>query len=472
MNKFWRLISFLLLVLAIVIVVAIICLDAFFSDISMEMIVFNLRLCRYLKIGTSSIVGWGLAVGVFLLALSWFFYRILFHEQNLKFRLLASFLLFVSAVFYFDFKYDFFNYCKQMTTLSNFYEKNYVHPNQEKIVFKQGKKNLIILYLESIENSYMEAEVFGENLMPNIEKFIKKYGALGHYQQVLGTGWTMGGFVSSNCSIPLTADLSFYTQDVNYGAVPGAICLQDILAAHGYELFMLAGTSNDFAGMKEFLNEHGVKPENIFEWQYFKNKYGMSVKGNIWGAKDRVVLKKAQEIILQQKKVNKPFFMTINTVDTHLSKGYVEENCNRLYGDYRDVIRCFDKEIGNFLHWFEKQNLFNDTVLLVIGDHLVMDENIIKKYLNPRDKNREITSFMLGADLKKLNSEQNFCAFDLMPTLLTAIGADWGKSYLGLGRSLFDSRNKNLIDKLGVEKLNDELLYRSKLYENFIRNSD
>ena len=53
---------------------------------------------------------------------------------------------------------------------SDFYEKHYVFPDDVNITFPENKKNLIVIFAESMETGFMNPYYFGANLMPELTK--------------------------------------------------------------------------------------------------------------------------------------------------------------------------------------------------------------------------------------------------------------------------------------------------------------
>ena len=59
----------------------------------------------------------------------------------------------------------------------NFYEKEYVNPAKVKMTFPKEKKNLIYIFMESMESSYADKEDGGtmdDNYIPNLTKLAKE----------------------------------------------------------------------------------------------------------------------------------------------------------------------------------------------------------------------------------------------------------------------------------------------------------
>ena len=73
-------------------------------------------------------------------------------------------------------------------------------------------------------------------------------------------------------------------------------------------------------------------------------------------------------------KNKEPFNYSILTVDTHFEDGYLADTCDNKYPDqYSNVISCADNKIKKFMNWLEKQEFYDDTVVIITGDHLSMD---------------------------------------------------------------------------------------------------
>ena len=82
------------------------------------------------------------------------------------------------------------------------YEKYYVDAKNVKIKFPTKKRNLILLYVESLETTYASKEKGGnykEDLIEEITQLAEEHlnfshqSRLGGYHVVAGTGWTTGG---------------------------------------------------------------------------------------------------------------------------------------------------------------------------------------------------------------------------------------------------------------------------------------
>jgi phosphoglycerol transferase len=111
--------------------------------------------------------------------------------------------------------FDYLNlkeYIDSQKTASTLFEDYYVDGRDVKIEFPEKKRNLIYIYLESMESSYVSkgnGGVFEKSLIPNLEKLaleninFSNTDKIGGAFQLHNTSWTMAALVSSTGGIPL-----------------------------------------------------------------------------------------------------------------------------------------------------------------------------------------------------------------------------------------------------------------------------
>ncbi len=350
----------------------------------------------------------------------------------------------------------------------NFFDKYYSVPTEGNVHFPKKKNNLILVYLESAENTFNDPEFFSEPLMPDLAELQKCNTAFYGYRQVYGTGWTMGGIVASLFGIPLL--LPFRDNDYglfSYHFLPEALSLLDILDRNGYAITFMAGSSLKFAGMYNLIKDHVSSPI-VKDKEYFMSK-GFDLeknKGLDWGYKDRFVFDRAKEELLSIDG-GQPFVLVISTIDTHSPKGFADPCVPARYGDYRDAIRSSGYLTADFLKWIEKQDFYKNTTVFVVGDHLAMQTNISDEYLSPKKNKRDGFSLILNSRVMPSSAaDRSFAAFDYAPTILESLGVKLHDHKFGLGTSLLSSA-PTLLEKKGECFYYNEVRKKSKLYNNF-----
>ena len=121
---------------------------------------------------------------------------------------------------------DVSNYMKGQSTYSTFIDDNYVDPSSVNITFPEQKRNLIYIFLESMEMTYADKEnggAFKQNVIPELtqlaqenEDFSGKSNKLNGGYSMPGTTWTMGAMFGQTSGLPLNISIdgnSMDTQD-------------------------------------------------------------------------------------------------------------------------------------------------------------------------------------------------------------------------------------------------------------------
>ena len=151
------------------------------------------------------------------------------------------------------------------------------------------------------------------------------------------------------------------------------------------------------------------------------------------------------------------------TLDTHGPDVYLDKQCTTTYNNTKDIILCADKMAFDFVQWIKKQDFYDNTTIVIMGDHIVSGKNEIY----PNHNDRQIFNLILNSSANKPTDTTNkkWTNLDITPTILNAIGAEFDEGKFGLGRSLY-SNTPTLYEKMG-KKLFTELLKQSVEYDKF-----
>ncbi len=95
-----------------------------------------------------------------------------------------------------------------------------------------------------------------------------------------------------------------------------------------------------------------------------------------------------------------------------------------------------------------------------------MDSGFIKK-TGLRGLQRKSYVSCLNLQEGLVEEEHDYTTLDLFPTTLAALGVKIPGNRLGLGVNLF-SKEKTLYERIGKDKLEDELTKKSEYYKRFI----
>lgn len=371
-------------------------------------------------------------------------------------------------------------FAKSYTNSTTLFEECYVSPQNTTILFPAKKKNLLLIYLESMETTYMSMDVGGGkkvNYIPELTSLAEEYINFSNSDQLGGaingklSEWTIAALLGSSCGVPFKMPIGENDADDYSEFLPGLIGLGDILYDNGYNNYFLCGSEASFAGRDMFFKQHGNY--TIYDYDYAVKEGKEDVnKKTYWGYDDRKLFQYAKEYLSEIGNDSVPFNFTMLTVDTHHPDGYLCELCKNQYDEqYANVLSCSSKQVAEFVNWVQEQPWYEDTVIVLIGDHLSMNTNF---WSDIGDYQRCIYNCFINTD-KEINNidithNRVFCSFDFFPTILSAMSVEIEGNCLGLGVDLF-SGEQTLYEKFGIENLNQQLMGYSKYYmEEFVQN--
>lgn len=404
-------------------------------------------------------------------------------KKNFKIKLfpipniIYSVIIFIILVIYSFNSMGAFEYINNQIHSTKIFDDYYVNPSEVSLTFPKEKQNLIYIYMESMEMDYSNFNIDGEevNLIPGLEKIAQKNlnfsntNSLGGAQPVYGTGWTIAGVVAQSAGIPLKLVIDGNLYDHYNGFLPGVTTLGDILEEEGYKQVYLIGSDASFAGRDLYYTNHGNY--EILDLNWAKQMEKISEDYFVfWGYEDNKLFEYAKEELLELAKSDKPFNFTMLTVDTHAIDGYLDESCDSKYDyQYANVISCSDGMITNFINWIMKQDFYENTTIILAGDHLSMQSDVVE-YV---DKDSRVTyNVIINSQSKTTNNKNRiFTSFDMFPTTLASLGVKIEGDRLGLGTNLYSDK-KTLAEELGMDYLNSELAKTSNYYnEKFLENT-
>ena len=386
-----------------------------------------------------------------------------------KAHVVLTIVLFAYSLFLLNSTLDIFGYVRSQSEETQIYEEYYSDPRTVKITPPEKLRNLIYIYLESMETTYASADAGGTqqvNYIPHLTELARQNvnfsagDSLGGAYALNGSTWTMGALFSTQAGIPFSFPVNGNSMNNFEYFAKGAVALGDILEGFGYNQEFLCGSDGDFAGRKQFFEQHGgFKVFDLFEAR--RQGYISALYKVWWGFEDAILFKIAKDEVLRLAGEGKPFNLTLLTVDTHHVGGYKCSLCGDEYSEnLANVLVCQDKQVAEFVGWLKAQEFWDDTLVVITGDHpradkiLVGDAGLLE---------RPVYDCFLNAKKQARQKGRRFALIDYFPTVLSALGFEIEGDRLGLGTDLFSDR-QTLSEELGLEYLNGELAKRSAFY--------
>lgn len=368
---------------------------------------------------------------------------------------------------------DILTYIESQTNDSQLIANEYVNPKETNIEFSEQKRNLIYIFLESMETTYYSVEDGGlseDDLIPEISKLAKENinfsetDKIGGAHVLTGAGWTVGAMAAQTTGVPLKLSIDANALSDYSVFLGGAYSIGQVLEDNGYNNFLLLGSDAGFGGRKNLFEQHGnyeiwdassaIAEKKIDEW------IG-------WGYSDDKLFEFAKDKILELSKKDEPFNFTTLTVDTHFPDGTLCEDCENKWDEqYKNVISCSSKKVGEFVEWVKEQEFYDNTTIVIAGDHLTMQSNFFELE-EGQEYDKKVVNLIINPAVQAEKTNRSYSTMDLYPTTLAAMGAKIEGNKLGLGTNLFSSE-ETLIEKYGLKYVNDELMKVSKFYNNQI----
>lgn len=336
-------------------------------------------------------------------------------------------------------------------------------PDRDDVTAIPGK-NLVLVYLESTENSYLDEARF-PGLLTNTRKLMEEAIVFEEVQPAEYATFTFGALFASQSGYDLT-DLQLAGRLGNDGVNPAIgnrlSSLPGILKKAGYFLSFMNSASFNFAGAGVMLSELGYdelwaaeeQPEEVRERFGFKGQWG--------GCRDTMLFRFGAKKFRSLSRNGRPFLLTLLTIDAHHPNGFtaptgpVYSLPGRNPSQLLTAIYRTDLALGKFVEQLKKHPAWKDTVLFVVTDHLAMNgaSTIHMLRENPR---RRLLAFALNAGAPRRITVKGK-TFDLAPTLLELAGVRHNYRF-PLGESLLGNpdprrlRGDSQTAKPALEKL-------------------
>lgn len=390
-------------------------------------------------------------------------------------KLLYSFIILILSILVILKTINFDKFYINTLEKTDIYEKYYVNASNVNISFPKQKRNLIILYLESMESSLVSEKnggTFKESRIPELEKLalenlnFSNTEKLGGAYNLTSTSWTIASLVATTSGTPLVTSIRNRYKSVN-DFMSNVRTLGDVLKDEGYNLEIIQGSNIKFSGTDKYMKTHGNYKVLDYK-EAKKRKYISKNYKEWWGFEDKKLFEYAKNEILTLASKDEPFEVSIFTMDTHFKDGYLDKSCKTPFNDQlSNVYACSSKMVNNFVNWLKEQEFYEDTTVVIIGDHITMQNSYYDDF---PDYNRVIYNTFINSVVKTDNNKnREFSSLDMYPTILSSIGVQIEGDQLGFGVNLFGNK-KTLIEEIGKKKFDEELLKSSDYYSKYIMN--
>lgn len=314
----------------------------------------------------------------------------------------------------------------------------------------QGK-NLIVIQVEALQQFAINKKVNGQEVTPNLNKWINKSLYFDNYfYQVAGGNTSDAEFMSNNSLYPAESGAAYYTYSGNqYNSLAKQLKNNDYYTAalHGYS--------------EGFWNRNVMYKSENFDDFYGEHSFNVDEEVGL-GLSDKSFLNQSIEKL---KTFKEPYYSFLVTLSSHYPyddvKGYgyfnVGQYENSLLGNYLKGIHYTDEQLGMFLDKLDEEGITKNSIIVIYGDHFAIPkENINELYNfenvnNPDDlkwfQDQKVPLIIhFPEDENKGVNHTYGGQMDLYPTLANLF--DLPNEYM-LGKDLLNSNSNKVVFRSG-----------------------
>lgn len=340
------------------------------------------------------------------------------------------------------------------------------------------RRNLLVIEVESLETTMFTKEqggIWDHEVIPELYELLSDEDAIFFAsdsgtrgtQDVYGSTWTTASLIANTAGIPFKVPIGMNNKYKSEKFLQGAYSLGDVLRDFDYRNVLISGCRTSFGGVAQYFTYHGnyeiIDPYNLPD--------GMKIpesQRNEWGFSDEFTFQVATKFLVNEgNNAEQPWHLFISTIDTHFT-GYTYEGD----GTYQGSVTKYDRQlenvyattsrcIGDFIKWVKQQPFYENTTVVIIGDHT----NMLKSFCDQSEsESRGRYNVILNSAVTTKNvKNRSFTALDFYPTMLAAAGFTIEGDRLGLGANLFSSR-PTLAETYELAVVNAELEKKSDFY--------
>ena len=394
-------------------------------------------------------------------------YTLMLNMRKRAVHIILSAFILLGSVALFSRQTNFVHYLGAKNVTSSLYDDYYVKPEEDLLEFPEKKRNLIYIFLESMETTYASKDLGGDmdkNYISSLTGLLndedtinfsntEKIGGASAF--VPAISHTMGSTVAQTSGIAMNTKIFPLTGPKEF---PSITRLEDILHDNGYNQVYIEGSNGEFSMYDKYVGRYDDSKVydriSLADQGYSDEKADYIWK---WGIEDQKLVDITKELITEVSKDDKPFFVTMYTMDTHtFETGHRCDNCDSSIGnDYLASVECSTRSVLELVEWIKQQPFYDNTTIILVGDHLG-NQKTAKVDIDTDYTRTTFNCFINSAKNPSNTKNRVFSSLDMFPTALSAIGVEIKGDRLALGTDLF-SETKTLCEELGKETYEEQL---------------
>ena len=366
-----------------------------------------------------------------------------------------------------------------VTEVQNYTNNKYAEPDEDLFGIAEGK-NVIKIHLESFQSFLIDHELGGEEVTPFLNSLVndesENFTYFENFFHQTEQGKTADAeLIMDNSIYGLPQGSAFVTKGKNtYQALPDVLDQEK-----GYKSAVLHGDDKSFWNRDEIYKQFGV--DYFFDSGYYDMDDDQVIG---YGLKDKPFFKESMPMLETLNEQDEPFYAHMISLTHHHPYLIDDEDATidpAETGDgsvdrYFQTARYLDESLEQFFNDLKESGLYEDSVIMIYGDHYGISENhkralgeIFDEEITPyKYAELQRVPFMIkvpGMEGKGTVSEYAG-QVDVMPTLLHLLGID-NQDYINFGTDLFSEDHDDLVAFRNGDFFNEDYaMIKGVYYDN------
>lgn len=356
----------------------------------------------------------------------------------------------------------------ELVEVNNYVRANQAEPNVE-MFGKYAGRNVIVISLESLQNFVINNDMNGQEVTPFLNSLTKDkdtYYFNNFYHQT-GLGKTSDSeFILENSLFGLGRGAVFFTHGGNtYNS------MAESLGENGYFTNVMHPNNKSFWNRDMIYQSLNI--QKFYDVDSYEVGEGEAVN---WGMKDVPFFQQSAQLMTEMPQ---PFYSRMITLTNHYPFYLDPEDImideytsnSGTLNRYFQTVRYMDEAIKVFFEDLKEKGLYDNSIIVMYGDHYGISENhnkamamyLDKEEITPYD-NALLQSVPLFIHIPGSNDgqvvEEVAGQIDLRPTILHLLGVDTSKD-MQLGADLFSEDHEDFVIFRDGRFITDKVVYAS-----------
>src|SRR5690625_3103180 len=328
-------------------------------------------------------------------------------------------------------------------------------------------KNIIFISAESVQSFVIGSEVNGETITPFLNDLAEDeqtYYFENFYHQTEQGKTSDSEFITENSLYPSSRGAVFFTHGQNeYHAMP------EMLEEKNYHSAVFHPNDGTFWNRNQMYDT--LKIDEFYDKEF----YDVNEENSIgWGLKDKPFFEQSIQYL---KNLPEPYYAKFITLTNHFPFDLEEEDRtiepydsnSQIFNNYIPTVRYMDEAIELFFDELKKSGLYEDSIIMIMGDHDGISAEHDKAIMQFLDLD-ELTAYDLmqwqrvplfihipghgeGKIMSKISGQ-----IDLKPTMLHMAGIDTEHD-IYFGNDLFHNDRKEFIAFRNGDFVSEKYVY-------------